>query len=135
MKLVIKKSNYENDAKAPFVKRNLVEVCKWFNFIEDNMHVQFQDEHISLEIELDYFIASPNMYTKNGAHTDHQMLPTRGSWDCYCAMSSNKIPLNFIYINKSADIFNSFSLHIPFARDAEVVEIDTRTYNVTTSVQ
>ena len=34
MKLIIKKSNYENATKAPFVKRNLVEVCKWFNFNE-----------------------------------------------------------------------------------------------------
>lgn len=134
MKLVIKKSNYENNAKAPFVKRNLAEVCKWFNFIEDNMHVQFPDEHITLKIELDYFIASPNMYTKNGAHRTYQMLPTRGSWDCYCFMPSNKIPAHFIYINKGVNIFNAFLLGAPFGRDAEVVEIDTRTYNVTTSV-
>ena len=134
MKLIIKKSDYENAAKAPFVKRNLVEVCKWFNFIEDDMHVQFPDERITLKIELDYFIASPNMYTKNGAHRTYHILPTRGSWDCYCSMSSNKIPVSFIYINKRADIFNGFSLYIPFSRDAEVVEIDTRTYNVATSV-
>ena len=134
MKLIIKKSNYENSAKEHFVKRNLVEVCKWFNFIEDDMHVQFPDERITLEIELDYFIADHNIYTKNGVYIDHQMLPTRGSWDCYCSMSSNKIPVSFIYINKSADIFNGFSLYIPFSRDAEVVEIDTRTYNVATSV-
>ena len=134
MKLIVEKSNYKKDAEAPFVKRNLVEVCKWFNFIEDDMHVQFPDERITLEIELDYFIADHNIYTKNGVYTDHQMLPTRGSWDCYCSMSSNKIPVSFIYINKGADIFNGFSLYIPFSRDAEVVEIDTRTYNVTTSV-
>ena len=134
MKLIIKKSNYENSAKEHFVKRNLVEVCKWFNFIEDDMHVQFPDERITLEIVLDYFIADPNMYTKNGAHRTYHMLPTRGSWDCYCFMPSNKIPVSFIYINKSADIFNCFLLYIPFSRDAEVVEIDTRTYNVATSV-
>ena len=72
MKLIVEKSNYKKDAEAPFVKRNLVEVCKWFNFIEDNMHVQFPNEHITLKIELDYFIASPNMYTKNGAHRTYQ---------------------------------------------------------------
>lgn len=134
MKLIVEKSNYENDAEAPFVKRNLVEVCKWFNFIEDNMHIRFPDECIPFKIELDYFIASPNMYTKNGAHTAYQMLPTRGSWDCYCLIPPNKIPVHFIYINKSADIFNSFSFGAPFRRDAKVVEIDTRTYNVNKSV-
>ena len=135
MKLIVKKSNYENDAKAPFVKRNLVEVCKWFNFIEDDMHIQFPDEHINLQIGLDYFIANPDMYTRNGVNTRYQMLPTRGSWDCYCLMASNKMPLHFIYINKSANIFNGFSFDVSFSRDAEVAEIDTRTYNVTTSVQ
>lgn len=134
MKLIIKKSNYENTAKAHFVKRNLVEICKWFNFIEDNMHVQFPYERITLRIGLDYFIASPNMYTKNGANTVYQMLPTRGSWDCYCLLASNKIPLHFIYINKSANIFNGFSFGVSFSIDAELAEIDTRTYNVTTSV-
>ena len=134
MKLIVKKSNYENAAKAPFVKRKLVEICKWFNFIEDDMHVQFPDEHINLRIFLDYFIENPNMYTKNGVNTAYQMLPTRGSWDCYCLMASNKIPVSFIYINKKADIFNSFSFGAPFSKDAEVVEIDTRIYNVATSV-
>lgn len=134
MKLIIKKSDYENAEKAPFVKRNLVEVCKWFNFIEDDMHVQFPDERITLRIGLDYFIGNPDIYTKNGMKTYYQMLPTRGLWDCYCLMAPNKIPLNFIYINKSADIFNCFSFGLSFSRDAEVVEIDTRTYNVTTSV-
>ena len=134
MKLIIKKSNYENDTREPFVKRNLVEVCKWFNFIEDDMHVQFPYEHINLGIFLDYFIVNPNMYTKNGLNTAYQMLPTRGLWDCYCLMASNKIPVNFIYINKKADIFNSFSFGDTFGRDAEIVEIDTRIYNVTTSV-
>ena len=134
MKLIIKKSSYENDMKVRFAKENLLEVCKWFNFIEDNMHVQFPDERITLKIGLDYFIGAPNMYTKNGVHRTYQMLPTRGLWDCYCLLASNKIPLHFIYINKSEDIFNSFSLGAPFGRDVEVVEIDTRTYNVTTSV-
>ena len=135
MKLIVEKSNYKKDVEAPFVKRNLVEVCKWFNFIEDNMHVQFPDERITLEIWLDYFIAEPDMYTKNGAHRTYQMLPTRGSWDCYCFMLSSKIPRRFIYINKSANIFNIFSFGDTFCRDAEVVEIDTRTYNVNISVQ
>ena len=134
MKLIIKKSDYENAAKAPFVKRNLVEVCRWFNFIEDDMHVQFPDERITSRISLDYFIGNPDIYTKNGMDTRYQMLPTRGLWDCYCLLASNKVPLNFIYINKIADIFNAFSFGVSFSRDTEVVEIDTRTYNVTTSV-
>ena len=69
MKLIIKKSDYENAAKAPFVKRNLVEVCKWFNFIEDDMHVQFQDERITSRISLDYFIGNPDIYEKWYGHT------------------------------------------------------------------
>ncbi len=136
MKFTITKANYVTCTVAKSAKANLLDVCKWFNFIEDDMHVQFPDDHITLRIAFDYFIAGPDNYMKNGVYIghnrrgiNHQRLPAHDDWDSYCLFSSNKIPVQFVYINKGANIFNGFEFGVQLDGDLEWMEIDTRTYD------
>lgn len=134
MKFTITKANYITCTVAKSAKVNLLDVCKWFNFIEDDMHVQFPDDHITLRIAFDYFIANPSNYMNNGVFgvhswTNHLKLPTHDNWESYCLFASNKIPVQFVYINKHADIFSGFEFGVQLDRDLEWMEIDTRTYD------
>ena len=136
MKLIIKKSNYNKVTEAPFAKQNLAEVCKWFNFIEDNDLAEFPDNHITMSTALDYYIDSPYYYMNNGYYfSSYSMavgckLPARPTWDCYCVFAPNKIPVQFVFINKTSNIFNSFNFGAQFsALETDLVEIDTRKYD------
>lgn len=68
MILTIKKADYESKLKTDLVKNNLLEICKWFNFIEDNGLTVFADNHITMYVTLDYHIDSPNRYMNNGVY-------------------------------------------------------------------
>lgn len=136
MKFTITKVNYITGTVTNSGKANLLDVCKWFNFIEDDMHVQFPDDHITLRITFDHFIAGSDGYMENGVYlcgsrhaTGHLKLPAYGDWDSYCLFSCNKIPLQFVYINKSVDIFNGFEFGVQLDGDLEQMEIDTRAYD------
>lgn len=135
MKFTMVKQNYESGTSTRFAKENLLAVCKWFNFIEDDMHVRFPDNHITVVISLDYFIAGVDNYTKNGViigdcrFSGHQRLTSRQNFDCYCLFGPNKIPVQFIYVNKSADVFNGFEFGVQLNEDLDLVEIDTRIYD------
>lgn len=136
MILTIKKADYKSKLKADFVKNNLLEVCKWFNFIEDNGLTDFPDNHITMYINLDYHIDLPDCYMNNGVYfysysmTIGRKLPTRPTWDCYCIFAPNKIPMQFVFINKTSNIFNSFNFGAQFsALETDLVEIGTREYD------
>lgn len=135
MILTIKKADYEAKLKTDFVKNNLSEVCKWFNFIEDNNLAELPDNHITTSVALDYHIDSPNCYMNNGYYfSPYSMaigckLPTIPTWDCYCVFASNKIPVQFVFINKDCNIFNAFNLGAQFAVLEDLMEIDTRAYD------
>lgn len=136
MIFTIKKAGYESKLKTDLVKNNLSEICKWFNFIEDNNLAEFPDNHITMSIALDYYIDSPDCYMNNGYYfSSYSMavgrkLPTRPTWDCYCIFAQNKIPVQFVFINKTSNIFNSFNFGAQFpVLETDLVEIDTRRYD------
>ena len=136
MKLIVKRANYEAKLKTGFAKTNLLEICKWFNFIEDNSLVEFPDDNITMSVTLDYFIDSPDCYVNNGVYYSAygmaigHKLPTRPLWSCYCVSAYNKIPTQFAFLNKSSDIFNVFNFGAQFpVLETDLVEIDTRTYD------
>lgn len=136
MILTIKKADRESKLRTDLVKNNLLEICKWFNFIEDNGLAEFPDNHITMSIALDYYIDSPDYYMNNGYYfNSYSMavgckLPARPTWDCYCVFAPNKIPMQFVFINKTSNIFNSFNFGIGFsALETDFVEIDTREYD------
>lgn len=136
MIFIIKKADRETKLKTDFVKNNLLETCRWFNFIEDNGLAEFPDNHITMSVALDYFIDSPDRYMNNGVYfslygsATGRKLPTRPTWDCYCVFASNKIPMQFVFVNKHCDIFNAFNFGAQFsALETDLMEIDTRTYD------
>lgn len=136
MILTIKNVDHESKLKIDLVKNNLLEICKWFNFIEDNNLAEFPDNHITMYVTLDYHIDSPHCYMNNGVYFSSygmaigRKLPTRPTWDCYCVFSPNKIPMQFVFINKTSNIFNSFNFGAQFsALETDLVEIDTREYD------
>lgn len=136
MILTIKKADCESKLNTDLVKNNLLETCKWFNFIEDNNLAEFPDNHITMSIALDYYINSPDCYMNNGYYfSSYSMavgrkLPARPTWDCYCIFAQNKIPVQFVFINKTSNIFNSFNFGAQFpVLETDLVEIDTREYD------
>lgn len=136
MILTIKNADRESKLKIDLVKNNLLEICKWFNFIEDNNLAEFPDNHITMSTALDYYIDSPDRYMNNGVYFGSygmavgRKLPARPTWDCYCIFAPNKIPTQFVFINKTSNIFNSFNFGAQFsALETDLVEIDTREYD------
>lgn len=127
MKLIIEKESCERLYKSSF-EENLLDVCRWINFVEDNMNVWLPSDRIFVKIEFDQLSISPYVYMKNGAYEIYHRLPVKSSWDCYCALDGKHFPLAFIYINKESDAFNGFILGAMFLRGTQTIEIDTRKY-------
>lgn len=127
MKLIIKKSNYEQLNSSSF-KGNLLDVCKWLNFVEDTMHVQFPSDRITMNILIEDDFTAHYMYMKNGAYYTYHRLPMNSSFYCYCSFDRKARPISFDYVSKNANILNRFILGVMFLRHVETVEIDTRKY-------
>lgn len=136
MKIIINKENYAAGVRTDSAKANLVEVCRWFNFLEDSMNVQFGEKSFVLRASLDNFVSSKYRYTNNGiifgdgVSPKYHHLPSRDGWLCYYCCNVNKVPAYFVFVNKEKDIFNSFEFNNLITADiSKLMTIDTRTYD------
>lgn len=125
MKLIIKKESYERLCRSS-LEENLLDVCKWINFFEDNTNARFSSDRIVVGIKFDQSPIPNYIYMKNGAYEIYHRLPMKSSWDCYCALDGKHFPLCFIYVNREVGAFNEFILGAMLLRGTQTVEIDTR---------
>lgn len=136
MKIIVNREDYAVGVRTEEAKRNLLEICGWFNFLEDDMDVRFHGNSIVLRTTLDYFVSVKHRYTNNGiifgdgVSPRYHHLPARDGWLCYYSCDVNKVPTYFVYINKEKNIFNSFQFNnIITAPVSKLMTIDTRTYD------
>ena len=136
MKSIINKENYAIGLKNEEAKKNLLEICGWFNFLEDDMKVRFHGNSIVLRTTFDNFVSDKYRYTNNGiifgggVSPKYHHLPARDGWLCYYTCDVNKVPKYFVYINKEMDIFNSFEFNnMITAPISKLMTIDMRTYD------
>lgn len=130
MELYITEYNCKFKLNAQYMRNNLIAVCKYIEFLKGKLDL-FSVDKMTCTAYLDDYISRPDEYTNNGAKCfcDACRIPMYAHWSGYYKMTADDT-LQFIIINKPADIFSAFVLTAERRIPREyVLKIDTATYN------